>query len=282
ASSVGAQLRFADGDATAWARRADRLRDGPGLRIGAAIHSVRAVDEAGLRTVAAWAAERGAPLHLHLSEQPAENAACLEATGLTPTQLLDRCQVLTAATTAVHAIHLNPEDIRLLGQSRVHICACPTTERDLGDGVCPADQLLAAGCGLCLGSDSQAVVDIFEEARAVELDLRLLHQRRGLLSPERLLQAATVEGMEALGWDAGRLAPGWLADFVTLELSSPRLAGAPEQEAVSAVVFAATAADVRSVVVGGHLVVAEGQHQRLGDLGEELARVLAALEAGGG
>jgi len=275
---AGAALRFTDEDAKAWARRSDRLADGAQVRRGAAIHSVRAVDQASMRVVAGWAAERQAPLHLHLSEQPAENAACLKSTGLTPTELVDACEVLGARTTAVHAIHLTKSDIARLGETGTRICVCPTTERDLADGVCPADELQAAGSPLCVGSDSNGIVDLFEEARAIELDRRLVTGRRGWLSSGDLLQATTAQGMAALGWEAGALRPGLLADFTSLELSTPRLAGAGLADLLPRVVFGASAADVHSVVVGGDQVVRDGRHLRLGSVAEKLAKVLAELE----
>ena len=277
-SLKGAALRFSDQDAAAWARRADRLAESAKVRRGAAIHSVRAVDQTAMKVVAAWAAERRAPLHLHLSEQPEENSASLQATGLTPTELVDRCDALGPRTTAVHAIHLTPTDIARLGETKTRICVCPTTERDLGDGVCPADELLAAGSPLCLGSDSNAIVDLFEEARAVELDRRLVTGHRGWLSSEALLDAATAQGMAALGWEAGSLRPGSLADFLTLELASPRLAGAGLADLLARVVFGAGAADVRSVVVAGEEVVRDGRHLRLGSVAEKLETVLETLE----
>ena len=135
---AGAQVRFGDGDAGAWAERAGAFRERPGVRVAAGIHSVRAVDEAAMATVAAWAAGRDAPLHLHLSEQPAENQACLAATGRTPAALASSAGVLGPRTTAVHATHLTDEDVARLGASRTAVCLCPTTERDLADGVGPA------------------------------------------------------------------------------------------------------------------------------------------------
>jgi formiminoglutamate deiminase len=274
----GAARRFSDRDAQGWARRVDRSGEGPKLRRGAAVHSVRAVDPASMKVVAAWAAERDAPLHLHLSEQPEENSACLAATGLTPTELLDSCGILGPRTTAVHAIHLTPDDVARLGRTTTTICVCPTTERDLGDGVCRADELQAAGTPLCLGSDSNALLDLFEEARAVELDRRLVTGRRGWLSPEQLLRVATAEGMAALGWSAGRLESGQLADFTTLDLSSVRLAGAGPADLLPRVVYGASSADVRSVVVGGEEMVRDGRHLRLGSVAEKLESVLVALE----
>jgi len=276
---AGAQVRFGDGDARGWAERAGAIGARPGLRVAAGVHSVRAVDPAAMATVAAWAEARQAPLHLHLSEQRAENQACLAATGRTPAALADSAGVLGPRTTAVHATHLSGEDVALLGATRTSVCLCPTTERDLADGIGPARSLADAGSPLCLGSDSHAVIDLFEEARAVELDERLATERRGQHRPDDLLTAATGAGMAALGWDAGRLAPGQLADLVTLDLSSVRLAGTRPAEAVDQLVFAATAADVTSVVVSGRQVVRDGHHVLVGDVGAALDRAVNALVA---
>ena len=273
----GVQRRYGDGDAAGWAERAALLQDGDGVRTGAAIHSVRAVPRDALETVAGWARGRRAPLHFHLSEQQRENEACLRATGLTPTALLHERGVLGRDATAVHATHLTDADVALLGGSGTTVCLCPTTERELADGVGPAAQLVAAGSALCLGSDSHAVIDLFEEARAVELDQRLTTGRRGHHRPGELLQAATACGIAALGWDGGRLAPGALADFATVSLRSPRTAGARPEDAAAQVVFAATAADVTDVVVGGRRIVADGRHLALGDVGELLADALGHL-----
>jgi formiminoglutamate deiminase len=274
---AGAQVRFGDGDAGGWAGRAGAFRERPGVRLAAGIHSVRAVDPPAMATVAAWAAERAAPLHLHLSEQPAENQACLAATGRTPAALAEAAGVLGPRTAAVHATHLTDADIGRLGATRTAICLCPTTERDLADGVGPARALAAAGSPLCLGTDSNAVVDLFEEARAMELDERLVSGRRGHHDPADLLAAATGAGMDALGWDAGQLAPGRLADLVTVGLGSVRLAGTRPAEAVDQLVFAATAADVTSVVVSGRQVVADGRHLLVGDVAGALAGAIATL-----
>ena len=276
---VGAQLRFGDGSAEAWAERAGALaadlEDIPTARVGAAVHSVRAVDLRAARTVADWADERGAPLHAHLSEQRAENDDCLAATGRTPAELLGDAGALGPTTTAVHATHLTRGDVALLGRRRASVCLCPTTERDLADGVGPARALADAGSTLCLGSDSHAVVDLFEEARAVELDERLVTERRGHHRGADLLAAATAGGTTALGWDAGRIEPGALADLTAVGLDSPRLAGLDPAAAVDAVVFCATAADVRTVVVGGQVVVRDGHHVRVGDVGRALSTAVA-------
>jgi formiminoglutamate deiminase len=273
----GPQLRFGDGDAEAWATRADALRGGSLVRIGAAVHSVRAVPTGQLPTVAGWAAGREAPLHLHLSEQRAENDDCRAAHGRTPTQLLDDAGLLGPRTTAVHATHLTDADVALLGGSRTSVCLCPTTERDLADGIGPARALADAGAALCVGSDSNAVVDLLEEARGVELDERLATQRRGHWPAAELLRAATADGAAALGWpEAGRLEPGALADWVTVGLDSVRLAGARPETLLESVLFAATAADVRDVVVGGRRVVRDGRHTTI-DVPRELDRTIAAV-----
>jgi formiminoglutamate deiminase len=270
------QRRFGDGTAAAWAGRVSALRVDGHARVGAAIHSVRAVPREQIQIVAAWARERRAPLHVHLSEQPAENDACQEAYGLTPTQLLADNRALGARTVAVHATHLTGADIGLLGASQTGVCMCPTTERDLADGIGPARDLVSAGSPLCLGSDQHAMIDMFEEARAVELDERLRTRRRGHWTPGELLAAATWTGHSALGWpEAGRIEPGAYADLVTVDLGSVRLAGAGSL--AESVVFAATAADVRNVLVSGRLIVRDGRHQLVCDVPAALRESVAAV-----
>ena len=273
----GPQRRFSDGDAAAWAERAGALEPGPGSRIGAAIHSVRAVDPESARVVARWAGERAAPLHAHVSEQPAENDACFEAYAATPTAVLSGAGALGERFTAVHATHLSHEDVGLLGSAQATCCICPTTERDLADGIGPARSLADAGSRLSLGTDSHALIDLFEEARAVELDQRLLGGGRGIHSPEELLEAATRDGHACLGWpEAGRIEQGALCDLVAVDVGSARLAGAGREDPVAAVVFAASAADVRDVIVGGEPMVRDGRHLRM-DVPAELERAIGAL-----
>lgn len=278
-SLEGPAARFSDGSARAWVDRVNRIEPSSRLIVGAAAHSVRALDEDSLSVVAGWAEERRAPLHLHLSEQTAENEACLTATGKTPTALLWGLGLLGPKTTAVHAIHLTPEDVRLLGESGTAICVCPTTERELADGVCRALELSSAGSPLCLGTDSNSLVDLFEEARAVELDQRLVTKRRGLHSAGDLLKAATAGGARALGWDAGELRVGAKADFVSLDLESTRLAGPGLNDLISRVVFAAAPSDVTTVVVDGQLLVQDGIHLRLGTAGSLLSQALSQVES---
>ncbi|HCA86994.1 MAG TPA: formimidoylglutamate deiminase [Streptomyces sp.] len=275
------QLRFSDGTADAWAERVSELKPREHARIGAAIHSVRAVPAGQLPVVAAWARERGAPLHVHLSEQPAENRACAGAHGLSPTALLAAEGVLSPSLTAVHATHLDDEDIGLLGRSRTRISMCCTTERDLADGVGPAVRLAAAGSPLCVGSDAHMAIDLWEEVRAIELDERLVSGSRGHLRAEELLRAATADGSAALGWDAGHIAVGRPADLTTVRLDSPRTAGARSGDVLAHAVFAATAADVSTVLVGGRSVVTDGHHLTVADPGAALEEAIArALGAG--
>ncbi|MFF0724621.1 formimidoylglutamate deiminase [Streptomyces sp. NPDC004134] len=273
------QLRFSDGDADAWAERAAALEpDDDAARVGAAVHSVRAVPAGQLATVAGWAADRRVPLHVHLSEQPAENEACVAAHGVTPARLLADHGVLGLHTTAVHATHLTADDLTLLGRSSTGVCMCPTTERDLADGIGPAGAVERAGSPLSLGSDSHAVIDLFEEARALELNERLRTRRRGHWTAHQLLRAATEGGYEALGWAApARLEPGGLADFTTVALDSVRTAGAVPRLGAETAVFAATAADVRHTVVGGRHVVRDGVHALVEDVPGALAAAIAAL-----
>ncbi|MBW3603890.1 MAG: formimidoylglutamate deiminase [Actinobacteria bacterium] len=270
------QRRFTDGDVDGWQARTEQLPTGGGVRLAVGVHSVRAVPGEAIGAVAAWAEEHAAPLHVHLSEQPAENAACLAATGRTPTALLAEQGALGATTTAVHATHLGGRDIAALGDSATTICLCPTTERSLADGVGPAAALRAAGCPLTVGSDSHAMIDLFEEARAIELNERLQTRHRGHHRPADLLTAATAAGMDALGWDAGRLEAGRLADLVAVDISSPRLAGMDPPDA-AAIVFAATAADVTDVVVGGRRVVADRCHTGIGDVSAALRAAVTAV-----
>lgn len=259
------QRRFADAHADAWAERLDpflKIDDGDRVRLGAAVHSVRAVPDTELPIVAEWAA--GGPLHVHLSEQPAENEACLAAYGRTPTAVLDYAGVLGPDTVAVHATHLSGDDIARLAASGTRVCLCPTTERDLGDGIGPASALHDAGVGLCLGSDSQAVVDPFEEARGAEMHERLAHRVRQRFSPAQLLAMATGDAA---------LVAGAPADLVTVAQDSVRTAGT----APAGVLHAGGAADVTDVLVGGRWVVRERVHQHLERPAAALAAEITAL-----
>jgi len=269
------QRSFSDGTAAAWGERVSALASGPALRIGAAIHSVRAVDPESAALVAAWARASGAPLHAHVSEQPAENEACRATHGVTPTALLDSAGALSPEFTAVHATHVTDDDVALLGGAQATCCMCPTTERALADGIGGAARLRAAGVALAVGSDSQAVIDLFEEARAVELDERLATGERGHHSAPELLRMATSDGYACLGWpEGGRIEAGALADLATVSLSSVRLAGTPSDRTVDGLVYAATSADVTDVMVSGRWIVHDRHHLSV-DVPTELERAVS-------
>lgn len=263
----GTQRRFGDADADAWAARVAALPETDGMRVGVAVHSVRAVPPEALPTVAA----AGGVLHVHLSEQRAENEACLAYAGCTPTQLLGEAGVLGPGTTAVHATHLTAGDVARLGRSGTTACFCPTTERDLADGIGPARALADAGSPLSLGSDQHAVTDLLEEARAVEMHERLATGQRGRFAPGEMLAALTNHA--SIGWaDAGRLERGARADLVAVALDTPRTAGVDPTQ----VLYAATAADVDTVLVDGEPVVTGGRHH-LGDIARLLTDAITTV-----
>jgi formiminoglutamate deiminase len=264
------QQRFSDGDVETWATRVAALAPRQGLRVGAAVHSIRAVPAEQLSAVPTDL------VHVHLSEQPAENAACQAHHGCSPTELLATHGLLGPGTTAVHATHLSESDIQRVGRTRTSVCACPATEADLADGIGPFRRLSAAGSPLCLGSDQHAVIDLLADARAVESYERLAGGRRGVFTQAELLDALTVSGHRSLGWDdAGALAVGMRADLVAVDLATPRTAGVDPGQ----VVMAAGTADVRTVVVDGRIVVADGRHV-LGDVGHLLADAIRPLWEG--
>jgi formiminoglutamate deiminase len=282
ALAPGPQTRFGDGSGDAWAERVEELHGraatsgGQDVIIGAALHSVRGVPLEHIPPVVEWANARRAPLHVHSSEQTAEVDQCIAVHGCTPTALMRDVGVLGPRTTAVHATHLTDEDLSDLDRTATGVCFCPTTERDLGDGIGPAAALLAGSGLFSLGSDSHAVIDLFEEARATELDERLARRERGVIAAERLLRAATVDGQRALGWtDAGTLIVGARADLVAVDLESIRTAGG--NAAVETIVFAATAADVTDVIVDGRIVVADRRHLGIDDPAAQLAETISAL-----
>lgn len=272
------QKRFADRDVEAWASRWSAFDDNHqwtpgGVLAGAAIHSLRAVPRDQLKLVTE--ARPNAPVHVHLSEQIKENESMLAHYGVTPTQLLADTGALSPRLTAVHATHLTAEDIRLLGEANAGSCFCPTTERDLADGIGPARALHDAGSMLSVGSDQHAVVDMFEDVRALEMHERLTTYQRGRFAPRELVSVITTNGHQAMGWSgAGRLNVGAPADLVAVSLSSVRTAGSlPDQ-----VLYAATAADVTDVVCGGRRVVAESTHSAVdvaGELADSIREVVA-------
>jgi formiminoglutamate deiminase len=270
------QKRFSDGTIDNWLDRVDALGEGgEGWTVGMAPHSVRAVHPNELEEIVAN--RHGKVVHVHVSEQPAENAACIAATGKTPTQVLFDAGMLGRHFTAVHATHLTATDISLLCSSHSGVCMCPTTERDLADGVGPASSLSVGGAVLSIGTDSNAFIDMFEEARAVETDERLVTGKRGVHSPASLLIAATSGGATALGWGQHGIQIGAPADFIALSLNSVRLASFDAAHAAAHIVHSAAPADVRDVWVGGRQIVQDHQHLSLSDVVGGLGRAIAAV-----
>jgi formimidoylglutamate deiminase len=251
------QRRFCDENVDAYLRRVEALRD-RGVAVGIAPHSVRAVGKDDLRVLVEYAHTHDLPLHIHISEQPRENEECKAEHGMTPTRLVaevggcDRASGLTA----VHAIHVDESDCRMLGDQSV--CACPTTEADLGDGIVEASRLRAGGTNLALGSDSNAVIDLVQEARLLEMHERLRVQKRlpmsdtdGRLWPV-LLHAATTGGAVCLGHpELGEIAVGRPFDAVSIGLDDPFFADVHPQHALDALFASGTAAPVRHVLIQG-------------------------------
>lgn len=272
------QTRFRDRSPETWLDRVESLRvsydSDEDVVIGVAPHSVRAVPASALSGVV-QRHEQGTPVHIHVSEQPAENEECLEATGLTPTGLLADAGLLGSDTTLVHATHLTDADITAIGSSGSRVCYCATTERDLADGIGPARDLAEAGATLCAGSDSHAVIDMFEEARGIEMHTRLATGRRGNFAPDELMASLTTIGSASLGFPSGGLQVGSPADFVVIATDSPRLSGIQDATTLDSVIFAATSADVSEVFVRGRRIVSSGRHEAWPEARsvlEELAR----------
>jgi len=272
------QRRFIDPDVETFVRSAESLQReyqaDPFVRVGLAPHSVRAVPRAWLEKLTG----RTEPLHMHVAEQPAEVAACLAEHKRTPVQLLEEVGLLREGFTAVHAIHLEEVDVARLGRARTSICACPSTERNLGDGVVPADALLRAGARICFGTDSQATIDMLEEARQLEGHLRLVRLRRAVLDPgggrpdglaQRMFEMATVHGAKSLGFETGALKPGAPADYFTVDLNHPSLVGAARESLLPSLMLGGGKAAIREVVVQGKTLVSDGHHLLIAKSREE-------------
>ena len=288
------QLRFIEADAEVYARNTESLigdlarsessegaddgRAPTRAWVGVAPHSVRAVPVEYLRALRDFADARSLPLHMHVAEQPAEIQACVEETGRTPVALLADEGLLGPRFTGVHAVHVTPAEVARLRDARAQVCACPTTERNLGDGIVPADALLEAGVPLALGTDSHAQIDLLEDARELEYHLRLRRLERNVLAPAsdsndddegaarvsslaaRLFECASLSGARSIGANVGEFAEGKAADFFTVALDDPSIAGAREEDLLPAVVFSLSRAGIRDTAVGGRLIIEGGRH----------------------
>ncbi|HVT96007.1 MAG TPA: formimidoylglutamate deiminase [Acidobacteriaceae bacterium] len=237
------------------------------VRLGVAPHSIRAVPLDDLREIASWARAKDLPIHMHMAEQVAENEACLREYGTTPVALAGKAGLLGPDWTAVHATHITDDEIAIVAEAGATIGACPTTERNLGDGILAADKVMQAGVPVALGSDSQAQIDPLEDARELDYHLRLTHQQRAVLDQigghslaARLFSCATANGARALGIPAGTLAPGGFADFFTIDMRDISVAGHTRDHLLPLVVFGMNRAAIRDVVVNGKLVIRDGRH----------------------
>ncbi|HSD45609.1 MAG TPA: amidohydrolase family protein, partial [Pyrinomonadaceae bacterium] len=262
---------------------APELNQTPDAWVGVAPHSVRAVPLDYLKTVVEFANSRRLVVHMHVAEQTAEVAACIEEYRRSPVALLDTEGLLSERFTAVHAIHVTPKAIAALARGRANVCACPTTERNLGDGVVPVDGYFNAGVAVSLGTDSQTQIDLLEDARELEYHLRLQHTARNVLAPEndthesalaqRLFACATTSGATSIGFDGGTLEPGAPADFFTVDLDDPSIAGSTPDNLLTNVVFSLSRTAIKDVVVGGKTIVADGRHTQEQEIVRQFRRL---------
>jgi formimidoylglutamate deiminase len=239
------QRRFCDPDVAAYLRRVEALAgDRPAGRVGLAPHSVRAVSRDWLTEIGRYAESAGMVVHVHACEQRREIEECLAEHGRRPIELLADAGCLGPRTTIVHGTHASDGELDLLAQAGASVCLCPTTEANLGDGYLPALRLFERGIRVCIGTDSNTVIDPVVEVREVEAVARRTAERRNVLVPEGddgptgyLLAVGGRFGAEALG-----LPPP--AD-VELDLSHPSLAGVAERDAAAALIFGGSAAALR-------------------------------------
>jgi formimidoylglutamate deiminase len=234
--------------------------------VGVAPHSLRAVPLAYLREAVNYARAHQMQVHMHVSEQPADVEACVAEHGVRPVELLEQNGLLDSRFTAVHAIHITGGEIAALAGANAVVCACPTTERNLGDGPVPASELMNAGVRVSLGSDSNVQIALLEDARSLEYHLRMVRLERAVLAAKHLFACATESGAASLAAPGGSLEIGRPADFFTVALDDPSLAGADAESLLSNIVFAVERTAVRDVAIGGQFVILDGRHP----LGEEI------------
>lgn len=282
------QIRFIEDSPEIYLQSLEQLLGAPELKngeawIGIAPHSVRAVPLDYLKTIVAFANSRGLVVHMHVAEQTAEVEACIAEYGRSPIALLDTEGLLSDKFTAVHAIHVTPKAIAALARGRATVCACPTTERNLGDGVVPVDAYFNAGVPVSLGTDSQTQIDLLEDARELEYHLRLQRTARNVLAhaedveesalARRLFDCATVSGAKSIGFNGGNLAPGAPADFFTVDLDDPSIAGSSPDNLMANIVFSLTRTAIKDVVVGGKRIVADGAHPQQEQIVREFKQI---------
>jgi formimidoylglutamate deiminase len=283
------QIRFLEPDVDTFLRHADDLRNeigrmSPGVSFGIAPHSIRAVPRRYLQTITAWAHTYALPLHMHVAEQPAEIEASIVEYGIAPFQLLDELGLLTQDFTAIHAIHLSAGDIERMARGKITVGACPTTERNLGDGILCADQLIDAGVSIALGTDSHTQTDALENARELESNLRLRHLQRAVLDGRQglplaslLFDSATSAGARSLHLETGTLQSGTPADFFTVDLADASIAGSMPEELLTNIVFSMSRSAIRHVAVNGEIKIDHSRHALHDEIVAAFSRVQRRL-----
>jgi formimidoylglutamate deiminase len=250
--------RFRDAGVEEFLDRVDALRGWAKGRdlveVGAAAHSVRAVPRAWLERIGEYARGNDLPLHVHADEQPREIEECREEHGMRPVELLAETGFLGRRTTVVHATHADERELGLLAERGSRVCACPTTEGNLGDGFLPAQAILRLGIGLQIGSDSHVRIDPFEELREIETGARRLSGRRNVLV--RPGEDSSTPWLLAAGWGREGLEPEDSADFVEIDLEHPEVADVEDEDLPSALVFGAGSGVVAATWVAGRRVYA--------------------------
>jgi len=224
----GGLARFRQESVGVYLRSLEELR-ARGLRVGVAPHSVRACPADWLEELGRYAAAEGLPLHVHADEQPREIEECVAEHGVRPIELLARTGCLGAHTTIVHATHADGAELDLVGDANARVCACPTTEANLGDGFLPVERLLKRSIGICIGTDSNVRIDPLEELRELEGTARRQAGRRNVITCEALLCIGADEGAASLGLDSWR--------DVDVDLAHASLAGVDEADVHAALVF---------------------------------------------
>ena len=253
--------------------------------VAVAPHSVRALPLDYILEVASYARAADLPLHMHVSEQPGEIEECLAEHGARPIELLRDRGVLDARFTGIHAIHVTEAEVQALGHAGAKVCACPTSERNLGDGAVPADRLTENHVGICFGSDSNIQIDLLEDARLLEYHLRMNRLERAVLAPpsgrsalaQRLFESATETGARALATPVGTLEIGKPADFFTVDLNDPSLAGADPASLLTHVVFSLERTAIREVCVAGEMLIHDGHHAREEEIVQEFSQLQRRL-----
>ncbi len=288
------QRRFIHRDVETYLERvqrlADHFEDSPLVEVAVAPHSIRAVPRNWMEAIADRARAMEVPVHIHVCEQPQEVQASRNAYGVPPIEALYEWGVLGESWTLIHGTHLSQRELDILQQIRPTIGACPSTERNLGDGFLPARALMQRDIPIAVGSDSHTVVDPFAELRLVEYHERLRAGRRNVLvdahdgpvqsTVDVLWPIGTKNGARSLGSDGGVIAGGAAADFVAVDLNHLSIAGATEATLLSDVVLSMSADAVRDVVIAGESVVADGGHQNEDEIIRQYRELMARYAAG--